>query len=783
MKQNTKILTALCTAGAMLCSMFPLNAAANTTRTNNGGYSYFYNGDFAVIRVADGYTLVKSLDYAHYPIDYRGLLLLTDEVNSALPEGTPPVQRGDLIRIPDTSALGHCLDASQPDDVNGYQVQSIRKFGKSNNRLLSVRGTAEKIGTVFDDPQYEFFRYDGISESKDIDGRIAQVASFSTRDWENDSYHSAMLPLAVADGTGFEWEAHEKGEWVWMLTCEGVPLFPAESPACTFAAVIAVTEDQYLLSDWNVLNKSDVQRLAGAETSLKCGDMVRYHADTVLQSLPGEPQFGENGVIEYFARAERFYVSDKQYAMLLVTGNDAGKVMLEDEEGNAYTYDCGYDWRTQVACFADAEGISPSDCKPGEICRFVMNGDTPMLPLTRIGVKGEEQTPQHAMIVESVRADRSILQTHSLTPHFGTFVDTGYHDEPFSVSTADLVACLGDYPKAGDILHVKDDSRLGIMTTCLANAVNTGDLHTYGGEPFEEGMIVCSGNILEQFEPKEFTVTIDSEGLWTMPQGAYTNYYLCWNAAWRSVKTGDTVKFAMYYTHPVFPVMETSGDRSLLLTVESVNDEECILRSGRTALRLPIATLTACLGGAPKLGDVLEFSPDAHLIWDHASNALQNGSLYKTEPEEGMVRRLANVIESGETVDYRVLSANVQQGNDLPVVDMWYQNYVFIYWCYDASAYPETAALDWEGLGKNDTVVFGAYQGQPMIPLRIADYVTGDLDNSGSLDILDAILLNKAVLGISDISARARKAGDCDGNGKTDSADCLALLKQILDAA
>lgn len=67
------------------------------------------------------------------------------------------------------------------------------------------------------------------------------------------------------------------------------------------------------------------------------------------------------------------------------------------------------------------------------------------------------------------------------------------------------------------------------------------------------------------------------------------------------------------------------------------------------------------------------------------------------------------------------------------------------------------------------------------IELSLCPNAQGDVNNSGDVDILDVIALNKHVLGVQELSESAIPAADMDGNKEVDSSDSLALLKIILE--
>ncbi|MBR2085689.1 MAG: hypothetical protein IJ906_00880 [Oscillospiraceae bacterium] len=87
-----------------------------------------------------------------------------------------------------------------------------------------------------------------------------------------------------------------------------------------------------------------------------------------------------------------------------------------------------------------------------------------------------------------------------------------------------------------------------------------------------------------------------------------------------------------------------------------------------------------------------------------------------------------------------------------------------------------------------DAVTFAMYRDTPAIPLSIGEVKEspqtaakqGDLNGDGVSDIMDVIRLNKALLGVEQLTDAQSKAADLDSDGKMTSNDALVLLKQIL---
>lgn len=60
------------------------------------------------------------------------------------------------------------------------------------------------------------------------------------------------------------------------------------------------------------------------------------------------------------------------------------------------------------------------------------------------------------------------------------------------------------------------------------------------------------------------------------------------------------------------------------------------------------------------------------------------------------------------------------------------------------------------------------------------DLLYGDVDESGEIDIIDIILLNKSLLGKEVLTEQQQKLADVDNSGKCDSLDSLMIMKYIV---
>ena len=60
------------------------------------------------------------------------------------------------------------------------------------------------------------------------------------------------------------------------------------------------------------------------------------------------------------------------------------------------------------------------------------------------------------------------------------------------------------------------------------------------------------------------------------------------------------------------------------------------------------------------------------------------------------------------------------------------------------------------------------------------DYLMGDADHSGKVDILDVITVNKAILGKENLEGQGLINGDINKDGKPDASDALNIMKAIV---
>lgn len=107
------------------------------------------------------------------------------------------------------------------------------------------------------------------------------------------------------------------------------------------------------------------------------------------------------------------------------------------------------------------------------------------------------------------------------------------------------------------------------------------------------------------------------------------------------------------------------------------------------------------------------------------------------------------------------------------------------------SANPDIVTVDNNGTlhaVKDGTAnILATYNGKTykkMITVSLAKtrsaVLAGDVDENGSVDIVDVIAVNKAILGQKILTDSQTKAADLDGNGMVDATDSLTLMKMVV---
>ena len=156
------------------------------------------------------------------------------------------------------------------------------------------------------------------------------------------------------------------------------------------------------------------------------------------------------------------------------------------------------------------------------------------------------------------------------------------------------------------------------------------------------------------------------------------------------------------------------------------------------------------------------------------SEVVYAGSLYD-EPQYAEF----TVTQQRQTL--RHLHLTNDEGTSTHVVD--YLKYADGIWSDVKRSYIQSCETDILSLREGDRVTMLTFEGYPVLPYAVDPL--GDTDGSGSLDILDVIVINRHILGAAELPAAKRAPGelgqaDFNGNGRIDADDSLGMLKRIV---
>ena len=141
---------------------------------------------------------------------------------------------------------------------------------------------------------------------------------------------------------------------------------------------------------------------------------------------------------------------------------------------------------------------------------------------------------------------------------------------------------------------------------------------------------------------------------------------------------------------------------------------------------------------------------------------------YETSNILLLLVKLPENAQAGDAYTIRYLT---QSPSDASKTQLWYN--------YGTNTnYAESGSVLWN----DGTITVTPAENEPSSEPE-PEYLPGDATLDGSVDILDAITVNKAVLGKENLSDLQIKASDLNGNGIPDSADALMIMKKIVGLA
>ena len=544
-----KQLTAILTAAALLGCTLPINAAAY-------GIPAYASGTYAVLSVKDGYTLLTCVESNKnesdtpnaytFTIDAAGYLVENADLLSMLPEGAAQPVRGDLLTMTADYILYSTGETALGRDL--YSVHSRVK----NSHLRYDPGQVTPIGSVLDDPQYSYFLYSGMTAAPMWKAEEA-VPVVNFKAYTRDEYRplgGGTVPAECADDVDFAWTDVTPGDWVKMLTYNGMPLFPEAQPGMQDAAVvgISVQEDMttYILSDGAAIVDSAESHPYQGSHPLQYGDMVRYRFPVTGEDFV----LLEPAVMEYIAPAENYYERLQETYQSVqdyeVVSNADCRMELRNEDGSVCEYSYP-DFINKDLLLLDQTTISP-----GEIWRFAAEDGSPRLPLKKVADSAAETISGMRYVITATNENFCMTYPYHVDTSFGV-IQNVYFDTPVTIPTAQIVTCLGEMPENGDIL-----TENGVMFSQTELwGINDGFLMgsetDENGNDLKEGMLIRTGNIFENNETGTFRVTGNGSCLFLAEPGATESKFHTWETL-DGVDVNDVVTYYTFLGQPVIPI-------------------------------------------------------------------------------------------------------------------------------------------------------------------------------------------------------------------------------------
>ncbi len=501
------------------------------------------------------------------------------------------------------------------------------------------------------------------------------------------------------------------------------------------------------------------------------GDVLVYDGEfSILETYPA--QLGGNasnlrkiGTYEDFFDTKNLTVTSAEFP-----GSDIkfGEFQLIDNAGNTYSY---YQDYTNVDY-----GISLQTAQVGDSYTFAVLDNTVLLPLEK-----QEQPV--------FNAEEFFVVTKTY-PESGYYMLEYFHDNALHRTCRFQTDMKLSY---GDILLADN----GFTTERMENYQAVYELSLN-----EDTTLQNIGNCTDLMEHKKMTVkSMGYDGRPIQPSFRFFTYTLAdedgkeyYYSAEDSFgsdvsvvfSTGDVVEFAVYSGGAVIP-LETPPDcvelfvydYAVIGTDNAENPKSCILADEKGGTW---QTGTEYLPEGLAVGDVISIQ-NAELI---STSTKATNSLSIEPLENYSAQKTGSILENPETAEFTVTyipdSDHLSTGIRLEKFDGWDERVLFIDWI--EYGYAEYDFLDWSTVSVFDTVTCLLYNGYPVLGIEKTPenvpVLTGDADGSGKLDILDVIIVNKAVLGKEKLEDSQIACIDFNGNGKPDAEDALVMMKKIV---
>ncbi|MBR4101797.1 MAG: dockerin type I repeat-containing protein [Oscillospiraceae bacterium] len=445
-------------------------------------------------------------------------------------------------------------------------------------------------------------------------------------------------------------------------------------------------------------------------------------------------------------------------------------VVLEDADGQSHRICTDY----------LEEGDPLYDAKLGEKIEMYTYQGKPQFPV--------EQTilPVNEYAVVGIKDDDfAIMHLREDTVHFLSAEDA-----------AELLPDGQNAPKYGDILKI-----MGYPSVTDTDSISfyLDYKRTKDGGEMQTLASVTEDNLVQKFrywkEQNESFCTLtylgeDVRKVYNYELG-YTDAYLQPEGFdWSALKLGTYVDMLTYEDKPILPIyIEVKEVYTKYFVVVGVDDAEnpqnfvLMMADFGGAYNPGTYYLDADIieefykGAEPiKFGDVLrfqgKFEADGRATTQHFTSFADYTVIEKTD----------SVFDDPLTEVYTISPSSL--GN---LLKMQKEGFNTIRTFMDfTETYQMPGAISWKDIRDGDKAEMLIYNNVPCIPISVDPL--GDADGSGSLDILDVIVINRHILGAAELPAAKRAPGelgqaDFNGNGRIDADDSLGMLKRIVGIA
>ncbi len=441
---------------------------------------------------------------------------------------------------------------------------------------------------------------------------------------------------------------------------------------------------------------------------------------------------------------------------------------LADEDGKEYYYSAEDSFGSDVSVVFST----------GDVVEFAVYSGGAVIPLP------EEKLPD---CIEPFVYEYAVIGTDNAeNPNKYVLIDSG--GDTWYTSSRNFETPLS----VGDTITIQN-AMIGVT-----NIEGTNDLMI---SPEDGYQVQKTGSILDNPQTAEFTVQEIETGspfgdrVYLEKDGTQYRIFTDWiekNYAeyswldWSAVSVGDTVACVLYENYPVLgidpdasaePSVNNSYDYAVIGTDNAENPNKYVLiDSGGDTWYTSSRNFETPLS----VGDTITIQNAMIGVTN-----IEGTNDLMISPEDGyQVQKTGSILNNPQTAEFTV--QEIETGS--PFGDRVYlekdgtQYRIFTDWI--EKNYAEYSWLDWSAVSVGDTVTCVLYDDYPVLgtertPETVPD-LTGDADGSGKLDILDVIIVNRAILGKEDISPDRISDIDFNGNNKPDAEDALIMMKKIV---